>query len=149
MARKLWVGEPTSFQGRFTQLDEVTISPTPPRADGIPVVVGGNSAPAARRAGRIGDGWMTVKLDASELAEVIPVMRQAAVEAGRDPDTIEITHGIPPGSDLYERVLKGCGELDRFAEAGVSRIVLMPPAMTVQEGPAALENMAETLLDPR
>jgi alkanesulfonate monooxygenase SsuD/methylene tetrahydromethanopterin reductase-like flavin-dependent oxidoreductase (luciferase family) len=51
--RAAWTGEPFTFRGRV-----VRVTPTPFRAGGPQIVMGGSSEPAARRAARIGDGFI-------------------------------------------------------------------------------------------
>jgi alkanesulfonate monooxygenase SsuD/methylene tetrahydromethanopterin reductase-like flavin-dependent oxidoreductase (luciferase family) len=51
--RAAWTGEPFSFRGRTVQ-----VTPTPYRRGGPKIVMGGSSEPAARRAARIGDGFI-------------------------------------------------------------------------------------------
>jgi probable F420-dependent oxidoreductase len=141
LARRLWSGDRVSFDGEFVQCDEVSISPTPAREHGIPVIVGGTSAAAAKRAGRIGDGWISMAAGPERIAELLAVVHHAAEEAGRDPDAIEVTHGIPPGSEEYTRALRDPDEIKRLEEAGVDRVLLMPPATSAEQVPAALEGL--------
>ncbi len=54
--RQLLAGPPVTFHGEFFCLDEAVIAPAP--APPVPVVVGGRSDAAIRRAGRLGDGWL-------------------------------------------------------------------------------------------
>lgn len=56
--RAAWTGEPFGFRGRT-----VRVTPTPHRPGGPPIVLGGASDPAARRAARIGDGYLPVSDD--------------------------------------------------------------------------------------
>lgn len=119
--RALWNESPTSFAGRFTSWSDVHSSPKPVRGS-VPIVVGGHSKAAARRAGRLGDGFFPAG-DASvdALTELIAVMRQAAEDAGRDPDSIEVT---APGNAAF-----GPNALDDLAQLeslGVSRVVIPP-----------------------
>ncbi len=51
--RQAWTGEPFVFRGR-----EVRVTPTPCRAGGPSLALGGSTEPAARRAARIADGFM-------------------------------------------------------------------------------------------
>jgi alkanesulfonate monooxygenase SsuD/methylene tetrahydromethanopterin reductase-like flavin-dependent oxidoreductase (luciferase family) len=51
--RAAWTGEPFAFRGRM-----VRVTPTPFRDGGPQIVMGGSSEPAARRAARIGDGFI-------------------------------------------------------------------------------------------
>ena len=100
----------------------------------IPVVVGGHSKPAARRAGRLGDGFFPA--DHRSLPELLPVMRAAAVEAGRDPDAIEITTGGRADVDT----------LKALADSGVTRWVISPPAMDPAKLPDAIARYADEVI---
>ncbi len=80
----------------------------------VPIIVGGHSKVAARRAGRLGDGFFPAR---GASAELIGLARDVAVEHGRDPDAVEITTGI--GEDL--------SSLRSLADLGVER-VLVPVA---------------------
>lgn len=59
--RSAWTGEPFEYRGRT-----VTVRPTPAQPGGPPIVLGGSSEPAARRAARIGDGFVPADLDCWE-----------------------------------------------------------------------------------
>ena len=112
--RALWRKPEPSFAGRFVSFDKALLYPKPARPGGVPVVVGGHSEAAARRAGRIGDGFFPANADLGEVAHLIAVMRRAAEEAGRDPDAVEVTAGGPPNPDGARRL----------ADLGVQRMVV-------------------------
>ena len=61
------------------------------RPGGVPLHVGGHSEAAARRAGRLGDGFQPLGLAPAELEVRVDQMREAAEAAGRDPDAIELS----------------------------------------------------------
>jgi alkanesulfonate monooxygenase SsuD/methylene tetrahydromethanopterin reductase-like flavin-dependent oxidoreductase (luciferase family) len=82
--RALWNNEVANYQGTHSSFSDIYSFPKPANGT-IPVVVGGHSKPAARRAGRFGDGFFPA--DPRKLPELLPVMRAAAEEAGRDPNT--------------------------------------------------------------
>jgi probable F420-dependent oxidoreductase len=110
--RKVWTGR-AEHSGDHFSFDELHSHPTPAQGSSIPIVVGGHSEAAARRAGRLADGFFPGRAG-EELVHLIKVMRQAAEEAGRDPDAIEITAG-------------GAWDLEgaeKMAEAGVDRLVV-------------------------
>jgi probable F420-dependent oxidoreductase len=88
--RALWSTEVTGFDGPTVSFEPVFSSPKP-AAGNVPVHVGASAPAGARRAGRIGDGYLPFERDLGELASLIGVMRQAADSVGRDPDAIEIT----------------------------------------------------------
>ena len=89
--RALWSQERASFQGRFVSFDEVFCRPLP-AARRIPIIVGGDTTAAARRAGRLGDGYFPARGASPELFDE---MRRAAEAAGRNPDDIELTVSAP------------------------------------------------------
>ena len=108
--RALWSQERASFQGRFVSFTDVFCRPRP--ADRrIPIIVGGDTKAAARRAGRLGDGYFPARPAPDELLDE---MRRAAEAAGRNPADVEITVSAP--SDL--------SEIDALARRGVSRVAV-------------------------
>ncbi len=117
--RALWTGEPTEFHGEFFDFAECYSRPTP-AAKKVPIVVGGHTEIAARRAGRLGDGFFPGSGTIEELQHLIGIVRTTAEQNGRDPDAIEITTGaIARGAKLYEHV-------EAIAKLGVKRIVISP-----------------------
>ena len=56
--RRLLSGAPTTFHGEFFDMDDALVLPAP--AQPVPLIVGGRSDAAARRAGRMGDGWLGI-----------------------------------------------------------------------------------------
>jgi hypothetical protein len=131
--RALWEQETSSYSGTHNEFTEVYSYPKPTNGT-IPIVVGGHSKPAARRAGRLGNGFFPA--DSRHLPELIPVMRAAAVEAGRDPDAIEITTGGMP-------TLDGLKEL---ADMGVTRFVIPPLSYNPSKLHEAFEKFAEQFI---
>jgi probable F420-dependent oxidoreductase len=103
--RALWRGDKTTFEGEFFDFTDCISRPRPTNGT-IPIIVGGHTNVAARRAGRLGDGFFPGSARIDELTALVPVMRQAAEEAGRDPDAIELIAGAmaPPGPKLDERI---------------------------------------------
>lgn len=62
----------------------------------MPIIIGGHSKAAARRAGCLGDGFFPAREYVLELGDLV---RRTAGEAGSDPDTIEIVTNMPKDSD--------------------------------------------------
>lgn len=119
--RALWAPGLSSHEGAFSSFSDVNSNPKP--AEGtIPIVIGGTTDAAARRAGRIGDGFFPWVVPPEELARLVGVMRSAASEAGRDPDSIEVTVGaIDPTS------------IRALEDAGAHRIVTVTRARDLDE----------------
>jgi len=82
IVRQLLTGHPASFHGEFFDLDDALI--VPPPSDPIPIIVGGRSDAAVRRAGRLGDGWLGIWNSARRFAEVVEIIADEAARAGRD-----------------------------------------------------------------
>jgi alkanesulfonate monooxygenase SsuD/methylene tetrahydromethanopterin reductase-like flavin-dependent oxidoreductase (luciferase family) len=84
--RTLLTGAPTTFHGEFFDLDDAIVLPAP--TEPIPIIVGGRSDAAARRAGRLGDGWLGIWNSPRRYAEVVALVAEEAQRAGRaDPPT--------------------------------------------------------------
>ena len=88
--RALWSDERASFEGTTASFADCYLRPQPPGGS-IPVHLGGHSQAAARRAGRIGDGFFPMGISPEQLPPLLDIVRQGAEEAGRDPATIEVT----------------------------------------------------------
>lgn len=130
--REMWTTEETSFAGEFVNWERVMSFPKP--HDGSPpIVVGGHSHAAARRAGRLGDGFFPGRQEI--LGELIETMRTTAESAGRDPDAIEITTGAAMTPEKRQALV----------ELGVSRMVFPPPAFTPDEIGPAIERTLDFL----
>lgn len=80
--RGLLTGQPVNFAGEFFELAGAQVIPAPSPA--IPIVVGGRSDAALRRAGRLGDGWFGIWVSPARYATAIETMQAAAVDAGRE-----------------------------------------------------------------
>ncbi|HEX7167402.1 MAG TPA: LLM class F420-dependent oxidoreductase, partial [Acidimicrobiales bacterium] len=81
--RALWQEGEASFSGRFTSFERVNMNPKPVQPGGPPIVVGGHSQAAARRAGRIGDGFFPGRGSVADLVPLIDTAKAAAKDAGR------------------------------------------------------------------
>jgi alkanesulfonate monooxygenase SsuD/methylene tetrahydromethanopterin reductase-like flavin-dependent oxidoreductase (luciferase family) len=101
----------------------------PAQAGGVPILIGGSTDHAARRAGRLGNGWYPYVISAEDMALRVKTLRKTAQENGRNPDEIELT--LWPGSFDASRSF----DLDfvkRYTDQGVSRLML-----SAMEGQAA------------
>jgi len=87
--RALWASDGASFAGEFVKFDKVSCNPKPV-AKSVPIVVGGHSEAAARRAGRLGDGFFPSIGAQVDTMPLLDVVRRSAEQAGRDPKTIEV-----------------------------------------------------------
>ena len=118
--RALWSQDAATFSGETVTFADAISRPRPVDRR-VPVHIGGHSPAAARRAGRVGDGFFPAKGDVPTL---VGEMRKAAEEAGRDPDAIEVTAS---GAALLAGGEAALDEVGRLADLGVSRLIV-PPA---------------------
>jgi probable F420-dependent oxidoreductase len=94
--RALWTQARPAYDGTFVKFGGLKFEPKPAQ-QAIPIWVGGETPPARRRAGRLGDGWYPVSNNpaapydtpeafAAGLAEV----RANVEKAGRDPAKLDV-----------------------------------------------------------
>ncbi|GAC1376802.1 MAG: hypothetical protein NVSMB4_05860 [Acidimicrobiales bacterium] len=79
--RSLLTGGPVTHHGEFFDLDEALVVPAPD--PGIPIIVGGRSDAALRRAARFGDGWIGIWNSAKRFSEAVAAVETTAADAGR------------------------------------------------------------------
>jgi probable F420-dependent oxidoreductase len=113
LMRTVWTEEVPSFSGRFHSFENVYVRPMPIQRP-IPIVVGGHSKRAARRAGELGDGFIPAAADYAVLPGLIALAREHAERSGRDPAALEITMGTQPTAEWVEKL----------AAVGVDRILI-------------------------
>jgi len=127
IARGCWTGRPSSRQSEHYLLpDGVVCLPAP--AHKIPLLVGGHSDAALRRAGRVGDGWLAQQslpaLDPAELVRATATVRDASVRAARDPDALRVVLRVVDSAGRSEDVAR---QLSALAAAGVGEIIVDVP----------------------
>jgi probable F420-dependent oxidoreductase len=76
------------FHGADYDLPRIKLCPVPARP--VPILIGGHSEAALRRAARIGDGWMHAGGDPAELATCLERLAALRKECGRDKAPFEI-----------------------------------------------------------
>jgi probable F420-dependent oxidoreductase len=130
--RTLWREDQPSYEGRFWTFEDARCWPKPVNRK-VPIIVGGHGEPAARRAGRLGDGFFPGNRDHDEIGKLITLMRQTAEDAGRDPANIEVMAGAWPDAAAVER----------FASFGVDRLVVPAFAADIEQLQNGIEKAAE------
>ncbi|UXA04559.1 LLM class F420-dependent oxidoreductase [Mycobacterium sp. SMC-2] len=139
--RALWAEQPqgVSHHGEFFNFDNVMCYPKPVARERLPIHIGGHSRAAARRAGRLGDGFQPLGVTGPELASLIALMRAEASAAGRDPANLQVSLGHAVNKVDAERA----GSL---VEQGADRIVLaMPPTTDIEQAKDVLSACAQRL----
>jgi probable F420-dependent oxidoreductase len=134
--RSLWKDEAEPFHGKFHRWEKLESHPKPVQKPGVPIVVGGHTELAARRAARYGDGFFPGVADDEKLTWLLGVMRDECKKIGRDPAGIEVTSGrLAPDRDSVKRL----------EDLGVSRWVVPPPAFDPDGVTSGLEALGEVV----
>ncbi len=90
LLRQLLTGASVTSEGDFFTLQAASISPAP--AQPVPVIVGGRSPAALRRAGLVGDGWLGLWVSPERYKSAIARIASIAVDSGRSVDRWQ--HGL-------------------------------------------------------
>ena len=84
LMRRLWEEDNVTHEGRFFTCHDVTVTPKPAFKPSPPVWIGGRSEAAARRAGRVGDGWFVSSATPEEISQGRDIVFDTAHELGRE-----------------------------------------------------------------
>ena len=140
--KALWTQDVPHFAGTYHRFSGMPFSPKPLQKPSIPLLIGGNSRAAIRRAVRLGNGWHPTALSPEELSQGLHYLREHAQAVGREVAEIPLSislqlraataRGYALGTEPEEVVQK----VQTFASLGVQRMLI-----TTNTG-----NMAEILL---
>ncbi len=101
--RTLWAGGWVSWEGEYYQVPEMMIEPHPPAA--VPILTGGESEAALRRAARLCDGWVGYAYQLDDAARYARRLTELRAQYGRADEPFEILLALtdPASPDLYRR----------------------------------------------
>jgi len=146
--RALWTQDEPKFEGKFSRFDGMKFSPKPLQKPSIPIVIGGVSRHAIRRAARLGDGWQPLGLAPDALRQGMAALREAAVAAGRDAATIPVSIAMSLAAARAGRHALGTkpAEIIKNAKAyaglGVDTLIISANTSEPREARSALEMIA-------
>jgi probable F420-dependent oxidoreductase len=137
---ELWTGEPPAYRGETIAFEGIDAHPRPLQRPHPPIVVGGYSPPALRRAQRFGDGWYGFLRTPEMVQQDLAGLARAAGEVDRNAarGALEISVTPPPGLDA--------AGVAAYAEAGVQRLVLLPITRSGDELVRFVEEAGENLV---
>ena len=136
--RALWREPVSSYKGNHVAFQRVVSQPKPAQQAGVPILIGGHSEAAARRAGRLGDGFYPLGVFGEELDALLAVMREAARDAGRDPAEIEVTAVGAPQKAFAESLVA----------QGVKRMLISPSSGDLDKLRDDLERFWKEIAEP-
>lgn len=117
--RALWTEATPAFAGRFFSFRPVKFEPKPVQKPHPPILFGGESAAALRRAAALGDGWLGVRHTPESAAEQVQRLAIERQRAERADAPFEVT--VSAAADDLDR-----DRCRRFRDAGVDRVVATP-----------------------
>jgi alkanesulfonate monooxygenase SsuD/methylene tetrahydromethanopterin reductase-like flavin-dependent oxidoreductase (luciferase family) len=124
--RVAWSSEPASYHGTYVDFTDVILLPQPVNGT-VPLIVGGDSRAAMRRAARLGDGWYGFWAGV-ELPAHLAMLREEMEAHGRSQDDgFQVRVGLPIGGETPEQVAT---MVDEARSLGVDELVLTPPIRT-------------------
>ena len=121
MMKLLWTEETPHFEGRFHRFAPLGFSPKPVQKPHPPIIFGGESEPALKRAAQLGDGWYGAGHGPEGVRSKVARLRELMGQAGRDFSRMEITVGTAPGVTLDLDTVR------RFEDVGVHRLIAFAP----------------------
>jgi probable F420-dependent oxidoreductase len=136
----LWTQPEPRYAGRFVSFAGVDAAPRPVQKPHPPIVVGGHSAPAYRRAIARGNGWYGFNLDLEAARRSLEGLRAAADRTARPAalGELEVIVTPPPGIDR--------DGVRRYRDLGVHHLALLPPGLSEDAVVRFLEEQAPRLV---
>ncbi len=172
LMRRLWEEDRVTHEGKFFTCHDVSISPKPILKPSPPIWIGGRSAAAARRVGRVGDGWLVSRATPDEVREGREIVFDTAAKYNREieDDHIGVLLGYYIAADRQQATAQAepfvtrlrsdtpftafnaVGSIEQIAEvihqyidAGASKFV-MRPLCPGDQAMAQLEIMGQEIL---
>ena len=155
--RDLWTSEDPSFSGRFFDYGGFKFSPKPVQEGGVPILIGGMSRAAMRRAATLGDGWHPNGGSLDALPSRIADLRSLCEANDRDPDDVALVirgeldildaPSDDPSTPLVGSVDQIRAAIESYAEMGVSELVMQVSGGNADHIRRVQETFAEVVLE--
>ncbi len=117
MCKRLWDDDVIEHHGEFFDFAPVAFQPKPVQRPHPPLLIGGESDAALRRAARIADGWIGMAHTLQSAKRPIARLHELREEHGRAGEPLEICLGGPVTSR---------DDVERWEDAGVTRMIVSP-----------------------
>ncbi len=124
--RVLWTQAEASYEGELVRFPAVRCEPKPVQKPCPPVLLGAHGPKALERVARTYDGWFPLVQGPEAFQKDMATLRKLTAEAGRNPDTLQVTAIVDPRNDS-----PSVDDLKRYRDAGASRIVVFSQQMGV------------------
>jgi probable F420-dependent oxidoreductase len=133
--KTLWSQDKPVYKGKFVSFDSLQANPHPMQRPNPPIVIGGNSEGAYRRAIQQGNGWFGFGLDLEGTKAAIAGLREAGERYHRPVELGELELTIGPRVPVDQAIAR------QFSELGIHRLNLVPPQ---DADPSVAERFIET-----
>ena len=135
--KALWTMEKPAYQGRFFSFEGIDSQPRPVQRPHPPIVVGGMSRSAARRAARYGNGWFGFLTDIEATTRSLEWIEAYIADGLRPAELGGVEISVTPPMRLTREVA------DRYEEIGVHRIIPLSAATTLDEALRVVDTLGE------
>jgi probable F420-dependent oxidoreductase len=135
--KALWANEAAEYHGRYYNFPLVRSFPRPVQQPHPPIFLGGSAQQVFKRTVEYGNGWMPTRSTPELIKQGRAVLNELAVEAGRDPRSIEVMAYIAPADRA---------KLQALAEAGADAAVMLLARESEAAALAELEQIAQQVL---
>jgi probable F420-dependent oxidoreductase len=124
--RSAWGGRPAAYDGDHVSVPErIVLEPRPAQRQGVPILVGGMSSPARRRAARLGDGWLAIAgasdWDADGLAAGLADVRERREDPAAEFEAVLQLNADPRDPARVAQLVAEAGEV------GFGEVIVEPP----------------------
>jgi probable F420-dependent oxidoreductase len=117
----LWTEEVATYEGEFVSFTGAVQLPKPVQSPRPPVLIGGQTPAALRRAATLGDGWTSWLLPSEQIEDTLALLDAECEKAGRDPASLRRMHTIfYSTADDFGRFLERC------QKNGVNEVAVVP-----------------------
>ena len=156
--KELWTSDNPAFDGDYASFSNIAFAPKPVQNPHPPLWIGGESPPALRRAGQLGDAWYPICSNPrfpvgtfDQFADYQSRVRGHGEVAGRDPASLDFAYSVnwydPTGPQVVDgerRLLTGdpqqvADDVKRLEEMGVNHLMLNFQGQDREETFALLE----------
>jgi probable F420-dependent oxidoreductase len=117
ICKRLWTEPDVTHSGEFFHFEGAVMEPKCVQQPWPPILIGGESGAALRRAARLADGWIGMNNDFESGAAQIARLRELLAEHGRDAASFQYCLGGP---------VESRDDVARWEEIGVTRLVFSP-----------------------
>jgi probable F420-dependent oxidoreductase len=135
--KALWAKEAAEYHGTYYDFPPVRSFPRPVQQPHPPIFLGGSAKQVFKRAVAYGNGWMPTRSTPELIKQGRTILNELAVEAGRDPRSLEVLAYLVPADRAA---------LQALAEAGADAVVVRLEGESEAAALAQLEEIAQKVL---